>query len=129
MGDGRHTKKGLVGEGPGGVFSASKIKERALREEFADYRGLVADTPMRRLRKVVTRSDVEVYGKLEGTNLGGSVKDRAALGMIDAARRAGHLDGRRIVEATSGNTGIALAMIAALEKLPITLLLPASATP
>ena len=100
-----------------------------MREEFAEYRGLVADTPMRRLRKVVARTDVEVYGKLEGTNLGGSVKDRAALGMIDAARRAGHLDGRRIVEATSGNTGIALAMIAALEKLPITLLLPASATP
>lgn len=100
-----------------------------MREEFADYQGLVADTPMRRLRKLVARSDVEVYGKLEGTNLGGSVKDRAALAMIDAARRAGHLDGRRIVEATSGNTGIALAMIAALEKLPITLLLPATATP
>ncbi len=100
-----------------------------MREEFANYRGLVADTPMRRLSKLVPREDVEVYGKLEGTNLGGSVKDRAALGMIDAARRAGHLDGRRIVEATSGNTGIALAMIAALEKLPITLLLPATATP
>ncbi len=97
---------------------------------YAEYQGLVGDTPMRRLRKLVPRDDVEVWAKLEGTNLGGSVKDRAALGMITAAREAGLLaDGRRLVEATSGNTGIALAMIAALEKIPLTLLMPASSTP
>ncbi|MEZ4470909.1 MAG: pyridoxal-phosphate dependent enzyme [bacterium] len=93
---------------------------------LAGYEGLVGDTPLCRLKRVVTRPDVEVIAKLEGGNLGGSVKDRAALGMINAAE--GELAGRRIVEATSGNTGIALAMIAALKGLPITLILPANAT-
>ena len=96
---------------------------------ISGYEGLIANTPMRRLRVMVSRPDVTVYGKLEGTNLGGSVKDRAALGMINAAEKEGVLKGgRRLVEATSGNTGIALAMIAALKKIPITLLLPESAT-
>ncbi len=89
---------------------------------------LIADTPLRRLQRVVGRDDVTVLAKLEGTNLGGSVKDRAALAMITAAADAGLLEGKRIVEATSGNTGIALAMIAALMKRPITLIMPASAT-
>lgn len=100
-----------------------------MKAEIEQYKGLIADTPMRRLGRMVERDDVEVWAKLEGTNLGGSVKDRAALGMIAAAKAAGHLDGRRIVEATSGNTGIALAMIAALEEIPITLIMPADATP
>lgn len=96
---------------------------------ISGYEGLIANTPMRKLQVLNPRSDVTVLGKLEGTNLGGSVKDRAALGMINAAERDGVLkDGRRLVEATSGNTGIALAMIAALKKIPITLLLPQTAT-
>ena len=104
--------------------------EAGVKEEYADFEGLVANTPMRRLRKLVGRQDIQVFAKLEGTNLGGSVKDRAALGMITAAEKAGILDGgARLVEATSGNTGIALAMIAALKKRPITLLLPSTATP
>jgi cysteine synthase B len=97
---------------------------------YAEFQGLLADTPMRRLRKLCPRDDVELWAKLEGTNLGGSVKDRAALGMITAAEEAGLLSGGKpLVEATSGNTGIALAMIAALKKIPITLLMPTSATP
>ena len=101
-----------------------------MRAEFSEYEGLVAGTPMRQLQKLVPRPDLQIWAKLEGTNLGGSVKDRAALSMITAAEEAGHLaGGRRLVEATSGNTGIALAMIAALKKLPMTLLMPASATP
>ena len=101
-----------------------------LKAKYEDYNGLVGNTPMRRLRIMNPRNDVVVYGKLEGTNLGGSVKDRAALAMITAAEEAGQLEnGRRIVEATSGNTGIALAMIASLKKFPITLLMPANATP
>ncbi len=96
---------------------------------IAGYEGLIANTPMRKLGVLNRRKEVSVFGKLEGTNLGGSVKDRAALGMINAAERDGVLaKGRKLVEATSGNTGIALAMIAALKKIPITLLLPASAT-
>ena len=61
--------------------------------EYSEYQGLVANTPVRRLRKLVTRSDVQVWAKLEGTNLGGSVKDRAALSMITAAEKAGHTSG------------------------------------
>ncbi len=99
-----------------------------MKPDYAEFEGLVADTPMKRLAKMVGRDDVEVWAKLEGTNLGGSVKDRAALGMITAAEEAGHTSGRRLVEATSGNTGIALAMIAGMKNVPITLVMPASAT-
>ena len=101
-----------------------------MRTKYERFEGLIADTPLSKLRRLVGRDDVEVYAKLEGTNLGGSVKDRAALAMITVAEEQGLLaGGRRLVEATSGNTGIALAMIATLKKLPITLLLPATATP
>jgi cysteine synthase B len=96
---------------------------------LAGFEGLIGETPLRRLQRMVGRTDIEVQAKLEGGNLGGSVKDRAALGMIAAAESEGLLDGRRIVEATSGNTGIALAMIATLKRLPITLVLPETATP
>ena len=97
---------------------------------LAGFEGLIGNTPLARLKRLVPRDDVTVFAKLEGTNLGGSVKDRAALGMINAAEAGGHLvGGRRLVEATSGNTGIALAMIAALKRLPISLIMPESATP
>ena len=99
-------------------------------EHLRGFEGLVANTPMKPLRAMNAKKGVSVFAKLEGTNLGGSVKDRAALSMINAAEESGVLqNGRRLVEATSGNTGIALAMIAALKKIPITLLLPQSATP
>lgn len=101
-----------------------------MESPLAGFEGLIGNTPLLRLKRMVPRDDVTVYGKLEGTNLGGSVKDRAALGMITAAERDGHLaGGRKLVEATSGNTGIALAMIAALKRIPITLIMPATATP
>lgn len=93
------------------------------------FEGLIARTPLAKLTSLNSRDDVEVYAKLEGTNLGGSVKDRAALSMISAAERAGELQGRPLIEATSGNTGIALAMIASMKGLPITLVMPTSATP
>lgn len=101
-----------------------------MKSPLAGFEGLIGNTPLVRLKRMVPRDDVTVYGKLEGTNLGGSVKDRAALGMITAAEAGGHLKGgRRLVEATSGNTGIALAMIAALKRIPLTLIMPESATP
>ncbi len=90
---------------------------------------LVGQTPLHRLTRLPGRPDVTVWAKLEGNNAGGSVKDRAALSMIRAALTEGRLEGRRLVEATSGNTGIALAMIAALERLPITLVMPENSTP
>ncbi|BFM11690.1 cysteine synthase B [Simiduia litorea] len=76
----------------------------------------------------VDRSSV-VLAKLEGTNPAGSVKDRPALSMIQRAEMRGDIKpGDRLVEATSGNTGIALAMVAAIKGYPITLIMPDTAT-
>ncbi|HSC39975.1 MAG TPA: pyridoxal-phosphate dependent enzyme, partial [Chitinophagaceae bacterium] len=85
---------------------------------------LVGNTPMVELRHVTVNPDVTIYAKLEGNNPGGSVKDRAAYGMIKGALDRGEIkDGIKLVEATSGNTGIALAMIASLFNVPIELVM------
>src|SRR5512143_3002966 len=77
-----------------------------------DITQLVGGTPMLRLRRVVPAGAAEVFAKLEYLNPGGSVKDRAAIGMIERAERDGRLKpGGTIVEATAGNTGIGLALI------------------
>lgn len=90
---------------------------------------LIGQTPLVKLNSIPTNEAVTIYGKLEGNNPGGSVKDRAALGMISGALRRGDVKpGDHLVEATSGNTGIALAMIAQLSGLNITLIMPDTAT-
>ncbi len=90
---------------------------------------LVGNTPMVELKHVINKENVTVYAKLEGNNPGGSVKDRAAYGMIKGAIDRGELkDGIKLVEATSGNTGIALAMIASLFNVGIELIMPEDAT-
>ncbi|MBX3241790.1 MAG: cysteine synthase CysM [Chitinophagaceae bacterium] len=90
---------------------------------------LVGNTPMVQLKSVYSSNDVSIYCKLEGNNPGGSVKDRAAYGMIKGALDRGELkEGIRLVEATSGNTGIALAMIASLFGVDIELVMPEDAT-
>lgn len=90
---------------------------------------LIGNTPLVEITHVINRPGVRVFGKLEGQNPGGSVKDRAAYGMIKGALDRGDLKpGMRLVEATSGNTGIALAMIARVFQIPITLIMPESAT-
>src|SRR6476619_7638112 len=72
---------------------------------------LVGNTPLVELRKIPVNKKVTIYGKLEGNNPGGSVKDRAAYGMIKGALDRGEIKrGDNLIEATSGNTGIALAM-------------------
>ena len=85
---------------------------------------LIGATPMVRLSRVVEEDAAEVWGKLEATNPGGSVKDRIALAMIEAAEEQGLLaKGGTIIEPTSGNTGIGLAMVAAYKgyKLIVTM--------
>src|SRR5215475_12777776 len=73
---------------------------------------LVGETPMLHLRRLVPSSSSDVFAKLEYLNPGGSVKDRAAIGMISRAEREGKLrPGSTIIEATAGNTGIGLALI------------------
>jgi cysteine synthase B len=90
---------------------------------------LVGNTPLTEITRLNPNKNVTIYCKLEGQNPGGSVKDRAALGMISGALERGDIkNGDTLVEATSGNTGIALAMIAALKGLKIKLLMPESAT-
>jgi cysteine synthase B len=90
---------------------------------------LVGNTPLVELTKIPVNKGVTIYGKLEGNNPGGSVKDRAAYGMIKGAIDRGEIkQGVKLIEATSGNTGIALAMIASLFGVPIELVMPEDAT-
>src|SRR5271165_4301929 len=87
---------------------------------------LVGRTPLVRLTRVAPQGPVTLAGKLESKNPGGSVKDRPALAMIEAAERAGKLQpGSVVVEATSGNTGISLAMISAVRGYRCMLVMPA----
>src|SRR3954463_13669930 len=73
---------------------------------------LVGETPMLHLRRIIPAGSAEVFAKLEYMNPGGSVKDRAAIGMIRRAEEQGILrPGSTIIEATAGNTGIGLALI------------------
>ncbi|EXJ24399.1 Cysteine synthase [Alkalibacterium sp. AK22] len=75
---------------------------------------LIGETPLLKLNRVVPEGAAEVYAKMELSNVGGSVKDRIALNMIEAAEKEGKLkEGDTIVEATSGNTGVGLAMVSA----------------
>lgn len=90
---------------------------------------LIGNTPLVEIRNIYQKKNVTIYGKLEGDNPGGSVKDRAAYGMIKGALDRGDIKrGDRLVEATSGNTGIALAMIAQSMGVNMTLLMPENAT-
>ena len=90
---------------------------------------LIGNTPLVELQHIPVKKSVTIYGKLEGNNPGGSVKDRAAYGMITGAlERNAVKPGDKLVEATSGNTGIALAMIARLKGLDITLIMPDNST-
>ena len=101
------------------------------RDDFS-LESQIGDTPLIRLRKVLgdLPLNVEIYAKAEYLNPGGSVKDRAALARIRAGERSGRLHpGKTILDATSGNTGIAYAMIGATRGYPVTLALPKNASP
>ncbi|SDJ54837.1 cysteine synthase B [Pedobacter sp. ok626] len=89
----------------------------------------IGNTPLVEISKLNPNPNVKLFAKLEGNNPGGSVKDRAALNMIRSAMERGEIKkGTRLIEATSGNTGIALAMIAGIYGLEIELVMPASST-
>jgi cysteine synthase B len=90
---------------------------------------LIGETPMAEIKKLNPNPNVRIFGKLEGNNPGGSVKDRAAKNMIKSALERGDIkSGTKLIEATSGNTGIALAMIACLYGLEIELVMPSNST-
>ncbi len=87
---------------------------------------LVGNTP---LVKLTSTGNVRVYAKLEGQNPTGSIKDRVAKTMIEAAEASGELEpGRALLEPTSGNTGISLALVAKLKGYPLTCVMPENAT-
>ena len=90
---------------------------------------VIGNTPLVQVKSLQSNPKINLFAKLEGQNPGGSVKDRAAYGMIKTALEDGTIKpGDHLVEATSGNTGIALAMIAAVSDLKISLIMPESAS-
>ncbi len=89
----------------------------------------VGNTPIVELQRLNTNPNVKIYAKLEGNNPGGSVKDRPALNMIKSALERGEIDSHtKLIEATSGNTGIALALMANIYNLNIELIMPENST-
>lgn len=100
-----------------------KMKHYPTIEQF------IGNTPLVRLQRLPEGSNNTILVKLEGNNPAGSVKDRPAIGMIQAAERRGDIKpGDVLIEATSGNTGIALAMAAAIRGYPIKLIMPDNST-
>ena len=89
----------------------------------------VGNTPMVELQRLNSNADVKIFAKLEGNNPGGSVKDRPALNMIRSALERGDINqNSKLIEATSGNTGIAMALMASLFGIEIELVMPSSST-
>jgi [CysO sulfur-carrier protein]-thiocarboxylate-dependent cysteine synthase len=90
---------------------------------------LIGSTPLVELPRLAPKPSVRIFAKLEGQNPTGSIKDRVAKAMIDAAEASGELEpGRRLLEPTSGNTGISLALVAKLRGYPLTCVMPANVT-
>jgi len=102
------------------------VAVRALPASLLD---LVGSTPIVELPRLSPKPTVRLYAKLEGQNPSGSIKDRIAKAMLDAAEASGELEpGRRLLEPTSGNTGIALALAARLRGYSLTCVVPANVT-
>jgi [CysO sulfur-carrier protein]-thiocarboxylate-dependent cysteine synthase len=90
---------------------------------------LVGNTPLVELKHMTPKATVKIYAKLEGQNPTGSIKDRVAKLMIETAEATGELQpGRELLEPTSGNTGISLALVAKLKGYPLTCVMPENAT-
>jgi len=99
------------------------------RAHTASLLDLVGSTPLIELPRLSPQPSIRLFAKLEGQNPTGSIKDRVAKAMLDAAEASGELEpGRPLLEPTSGNTGIALALAAKLRGYPLTCVLPASVT-
>src|SRR3954468_18776418 len=107
-----------------------KLRKQAIKQKsMATILDLVGNTPLVELRNIPRNKNVTIYAKMEGDNPGGSVKDRAAYGMIKGAIDRGEIKpGIKLIEPTSGNTGIALAMIASLFNVEIEIVMPEDAT-
>src|SRR5918994_1731311 len=106
------------------IFRGASLRDRSL--VASSLLDLVGNTPLVELKP---EGEVRLYAKLEGQNPTGSIKDRVAKAMIEAAEAGGELEpGRELLEPTSGNTGISLAMVAKLKGYRLTCVMPANAT-
>src|SRR6266487_2213658 len=99
------------------------------RAHAASLLDLIGSTPLVELTRLSPKPSVQLFAKLEAQNPTGSIKDRVARAMIDSAEASGELEpGRRLLEPTSGNTGISLALVARLRGYPLTCVMPENAT-
>lgn len=109
------------------ILSQSTASEKTVSQsiEYPTIDACIGQTPLIRLQRLNENSSNTILLKLEGNNPAGSVKDRAALSMIVKAEQRGHIrQGDTLIEATSGNTGIALAMVAAIKGYRMILIMP-----
>src|SRR5690349_4440515 len=122
----------VISDGPRAEPEALKSASQATPQRLAPASSLldlVGNTPLVELPRLTPKESVRIYAKLEGQNPTGSIKDRVAKTMIEAAEASGELQpGRRLLEPTSGNTGIALALVAKLKGYPLTCVMPENAT-
>jgi cysteine synthase A len=102
-------------------------RDQRCEEEIVTILDRIGNTPLVPIQRLNSRSDVRIWAKLEMMNPGGSVKDRIALSMVEAAERDGQLrSGGTIIEPTSGNTGIGLALVGAVKGYRVVLTMPES---
>ncbi|MEZ5056784.1 MAG: cysteine synthase family protein [Saprospiraceae bacterium] len=110
------------------VLSKFKSKE-AISEQIHRIQQLVGNTPLLRIKGIYDKPGIEIYAKLEWQQIGGSIKTRPAFEIIKSAIKSGQLgNGQTLLDATSGNTGIAFASIGAALGIPVTLCLPENAS-
>jgi len=113
------------------IFRGPSLSHRSARETkiSRSLLELVGGTPLVELPRLSPKPKVKLFAKLEGQNPTGSIKDRVAVAMVEAAERAGELEpGRELLEPTSGNTGISLALVARLKGYRLTCVIPANVT-
>ncbi|MEO8290477.1 MAG: pyridoxal-phosphate dependent enzyme [Gaiellaceae bacterium] len=117
-----------VGEGSTVILlPAMAGGERTLTSSILEA---IGSTPLVELQRLAPAGGARIYAKLEGQNPTGSIKDRIAKTMVEAAEASGELEpGRELLEPTSGNTGISLAMVAKVKGYPLTCVLPENSTP
>ena len=102
----------------------------AVSQQARSLLDLIGSTPLVELPRLSPKPGVRLYAKLEGQNPTGSIKDRVALAMVEEAEARGELEpGRELLEPTSGNTGISLALVAKLKGYRLTCVMPSNATP
>src|ERR671929_1712922 len=107
-----------------------RLDNRPCGGKYADIVAAIGHTPLVELRRLSPKPGVRIYAKLESHNPTGSVKDRVARALIDDAEEKGAISpGQTILEPTSGNTGISLAMICSRKGYPLKVVMPENVTP